>query len=350
MDPSHETDALLVTNPSNILYLTGFVGVSPTEREAYVLKTHEKTYLFTNRLYKEKASSLSAAFVEISRESPFSAALAAVCTKERIRTLGFEDINLTVAELTKLKESLKDVTLMPSRDAIETLRMTKRNDELASIKLAASVTDQCFAFITKRIRPGTSEARLAWEIEAFLRARGGALAFTPIVAFNEHSSQPHYHEMSNNPLRKNSLVLLDFGARVNGYCADMTRVVFLGQPKPEWTKAYETTLAANEQAITLMKDGERHGATLDAAAQEIIAEAGLPPYPHSLGHAVGLEIHEAPRLSLKKDELLKPNMAVTVEPGTYIDGEYGIRIEDLVLVKHKGIEVLSKSRKELTVL
>jgi Xaa-Pro aminopeptidase len=354
-DPAHainmSMENIFITNPTNIRYLTGFVGVAPEEREAYVLETPTTTYLFTNALYVEDARSLpNVTVVQISRENPISKELERITSEQKIRELGFEDTNLTVAELANLKVVLTTVKLIPTRNQIENRRMVKRKDEIEHIKLAAKITDQCFSFILKRIRPGITESRLAWEIESFFKVRAGGNAFSPIVAFNEHSSQPHYMSHGNNPLRNNSLILLDFGARVSGYCADMTRVVFLGTPKPEWAKAYEVILAANEKVIAMLNNGERHGATLDAAAKEIIAEADLPPYPHSLGHAVGLDIHEAPRLSTHADEILKSDMAVTIEPGVYIEGQYGIRIEDLVILKQKSIEIVSKSPKNLMVI
>lgn len=346
-----DIDALLITNPINIRYLTGFIGVAPEEREAYVLKTTDKTYLFTNALYVEQAKTLSnLEVIQISRENPLSKELATLAKTLGINIMGFEDDNLTVAEFTKLKQVLKKVELIPTRNRVEDMRMIKRADEIENIKLAANITDQCFRYIEKRIRPGITESRLAWEIESFFKVKAGDNAFSPIIAFNQNSSQPHYMSRGNNPLRKGSLILLDFGAKVNGYCADMTRVLFFGTPKPEWVHAYETVLSANEKAIALLKEGERNGATLDAAAKKIITDAGLPIYPHSLGHAVGLAIHEAPRLSSTKDEELKFGMAVTIEPGVYIEGSYGIRIEDLVLIKKNGIEVLSHADKKFAQL
>ena len=343
-------DPLLVTNPTNIRYLTGFVGVEPAEREAYVLLMDKETYLFTNSLYIEQAKNLPAKLIEISRENPISKKLLRITDELDIKKLGFEDTNLTVAELAKLKQTLTSVSLMPTRGRIEEQRMIKRDDEIKNIKLAAKITDQCFAYILKCIRPGVTEGKLAWKIESFCKMKAGDNAFSPIVAFNEHSSMPHYMSRGNSPLRNNSLVLLDFGARVNGYCADMTRTVFLGPPKPEWEHAYNAVLSANEKAIDLLINGERKGATLDAAAKEVIAEENLPPYAHSLGHAVGLDIHEAPRLSVTKDEGLKSGMVFSVEPGIYLEGQYGIRIEDLVLLKGKSIEILSRSQKQITVL
>lgn len=342
-------NALFVTNPTNIRYLTRFVGVD--QRDAYCLQTTHTLYLFTNVLYMEQAKNLpNVMLVSISQKNPISKELARAIKDMGIKKLGFEDTNLTVAELAKLKVVMPDVECVPMRDRIETLRMIKRKDEIENIKLAAKVGDQCFSYIIKRIRPGITEARLAWEIEGFIKLHAGDVAFSPIVAFNEHSSEPHYMKRSNSPLRKNSLVLLDFGAKVNGYCADMTRVVFLGTPKTEWVNGYNAVLTANQRALELLRNGERNGAALDAAARKVITTAGFPVYPHSLGHAIGLDIHEAPRLSVAKTETLKTNMVVTVEPGVYIENSYGIRIEDLVLLTKSGINTLSQSTKEIITL
>lgn len=341
----NEIDALFITNPTNIRYLTGFVGVD--QRDAYCLLTNNTIFLFVSSLYIESARNLKLQnpsikqnIVEISRENPISKEIAKICNTLDIKKLGFEDTNLTVAELAKLQLVMPDIEFVPTRDRIETLRRIKRKDEIDHIKLAAKITDQCFSYICKRIRPGITEARLAWEIEGFFKFRAGDVAFSPIVAFNEHSSEPHYMKRGNNPLRKNSLILLDFGAKVNGYCADMTRVVFLGTPKSEWIKTYTQVLAANQKGLDLLKSGERDGGILDTAAN-------IPPYPHSLGHGVGLDIHEAPRLTAKKPETLKSDMVVTIEPGVYIEGSYGIRIEDLILLTKNGITLLSQSPKEL---
>jgi Xaa-Pro aminopeptidase len=341
-----DIDALLVTNPTNIRYLTGFVGASPEEREAYLLVTPKKNQLFLTPLYREEGKKFDA--IEISREHPIEKAL----TRLDPVKLGFEADNLTVAEYEKLKKELKGVTLVATRGRIENERMIKRPDEIANVRLAAKLTDQCFAYITRRIRPGMTEGRVAFEIEAFIRSRGAQLAFTPIVAFNEHSSQPHYHDKSHDPLRRGSLILLDFGARVNGYCADMTRVVFLGKPKDEWVSAYNAVLRAQQASLTYLTgpDPVRSGAAADRAAREEMKKAKLPDYPHGLGHGVGLEIHEAPRLTVKKDAELTAGMVVTVEPGVYMAGSYGVRIEDLVLLKKNGIEILTRSSKELITL
>lgn len=357
---------LLVTNPINIHYLTGFVGASPEEREAYVLLTKKQTFLFTNALYLEQAKTTNTTVVEISRENPFAKKLGEVINK-RTR-LGFEETDLTVTEYRKIMHVHKNVSLVPTKDKIEKLRMIKRDDEIENIRRAAKITDECFDFILGKIKPGVSESEVAWEIESFFRKRGAESAFSPIVAFGTHTSQPHYsftrHSLSKlkgSALKNRDILLFDFGARVNGYCSDMTRVVFIGKPKDEWRQAYETVQQANHLAISelgdnamvlhqLKKPVKNSGAALDRWIRSTMKRAGFSPYLHSLGHGVGLAIHEAPRLSYKKDITLLPNMIVTIEPAIYVEGSYGIRIEDLVLLKQDGVEVLSHSPKKLTIL
>ena len=391
-------DALLITNPTNIRYLTGFVGAAPDEREAYVLLTKSQTYLFTNALYQEKAKKLTSlkrlnllaskglTFIETSRENPFAKKLAEIMAGcNPAKCLGFEENDLTVAEYQKLKKELIGITLVPTKGRIEELRMIKRKDEIANISAAAKLTDQCFDFILGKIKIGVTETDIAWEIESFIRKNGASLAFSPIVAFGKNSSQPHYlrsvfargplaklqEDLLQTALRSSDIILLDFGAKINGYCSDMTRVVFVGKPKDEWRQAYNTVFDAQHAALEYLHlegvkahlpgDVRRSGADADHIARRVIERAGYPTYPHSLGHGVGLAIHEIPRFIARKDRILPkpqpqkdaillPGMVVTVEPGIYIEGQYGIRIEDLVLIRDNGIEILSVSSKKFTIL
>ena len=408
-------DALLITNPINIRYLTGFMGLAPEEREGYVLVTQNKMYLFTNALYVEQARRLvneefkmknvKLEIVEVSRENPLSQQMIKMLSsvipasaqgrsafggkagiqrqkdwipgQDGYRTvtrqarndnkvnLGFEETDVTYAEFKKLEQELDGVTLIPIQNRVEELRKCKQPDEIKSIRRAAELTDICFGFVLKKIKQGVTESEIAWEIESYFKKNGAGNAFPPIVAFNENSSQPHYSPYANCQLQTNSLILLDFGARVSGYCADMTRVVFWGSPTEEQKKVYETVLAANEAAMKVLKvhnspspslilrEGNARffsGAALDHAAREVIEKAGFPTYPHSLGHNLGLDIHEGPRLSIKHDEELKPGMVFTIEPGIYLEGKFGIRIEDLVVLKEDGMEILSRSPKEIIVL
>jgi len=356
MTTSKKFDALLVSNPVNIRYLTGFWGANPEEREAYVLLFHNYVYLLTNALYLEQAKqlpkqlrikNLELKVKGLSREKPLTAVLKELLGSQ-VKTLGFEETDLTVAELRKLEIKLPLLKPTPIRDRIETLRMFKRPDELANIKAAAKLTDQCFEYLLGKLKPGITETELAWEIESFFRQHGATIAFSPIVAFNQNSSFPHYSQSNDQRLKTNDLILLDFGARVNGYCADMTRVVFFGKPTNERKKVYQTVLAAQLKALVLLETGERSGKILDQEVRGIIATANLPTYPHSLGHSLGLAIHEAPRLSEKLETHLKPGMVFTIEPGVYLTNKFGIRIEDLVYINEKNkLEILSKTSKKL---
>ncbi len=407
-----ELDALLITNPTNIRYLTGFVGAAPEEREAYYLIAQESIFLFTNALYLEQSKNLKSQVpnlkqipiqvIKISSEEPFAKKLAELLTGSRpVSRLGFEEANLTVVEYEKLKKELPGITLVPTQNRIDVLRMIKRDDEIENIRAAAKITDACFDYILGKIKPasrrqgsasrggtGVTESEIAWEIESFIRGRGAQLAFSPIVAFGAHTSQPHYNPQSKpsvqplqNPslksascgpksnqslaLKSQDIILLDFGARVNGYCSDMTRVVFIGKPEAQWIKAYETVLQAQAAALQYLASRpglEAKSGKTDRVAREVIENAGFPTYPHSLGHGLGLDIHESPRLraspstNSKKSvasgpsEKLKAGMVVTVEPGIYLEGQYGIRIEDLILLNEDGIEVLSKSDKQVMIL
>lgn len=360
---SKNLDALLITNPTNIRYLTGFVGAAPEERESYLLITNTQAFLFTNSLYIEQAKTLALLncyivillktkktleIVEISRENPIGKQLAIIVKQLKIRKLGFEEKDLTVAELRKLEKELKGITLVPTSERIEKLRMIKREGEIENIRKAAKLTDQCFTSIFPKLTPGVEERKIAWEIEKFIKERGAELAFSPIVAFGKNTSQPHY-VTGNSQLTTNNLILLDFGARINGYCSDMTRLVFIGNPRDEWKQAYAAVLRAQMQALEALLT-KRSGAQLDRLARRAIKQAGFPVYPHSLGHSVGLAIHETPRLTVKKDTKLKAGMVFTIEPAVYKEGQYGIRIEDLILLKKNGIEILSKSPKGIIVL
>ncbi|KKS85340.1 MAG: Peptidase M24 [Candidatus Gottesmanbacteria bacterium GW2011_GWA1_43_11] len=381
MTTSLENDALLVSNPVNIRYLTGFWGANPEEREAYVLLLPNYVYLLTNALYLEQAkaltqrhpdppvggkgSSASASLdashnklklqlrvVQISREKPLTAALKELLDAS-VKSLGFEEADLTVAELRKLEKELPQLKLIPMRSKIETRRMFKRPDELKNMRAAAKLTDQCFASIIGKIKSGISETELAWEIESFFRKQGATSAFSPIVAFGKNSSLPHYsgsdlENVEGLTLSDTYLILLDFGARVNGYCADMTRVVFFGKPTNEQKQVYQTVLQAQFKALVLLETGERSGQILDQEVRNIIAQANLPTYPHSLGHSLGLAIHETPRLSIKQEVQLKPGMVLTIEPGVYLEHKFGIRIEDLVYINGENkLEILSQTPKEL---
>ncbi len=352
---------LLVSNPTNIRYLTGFVSAAPHAREAFLVVTPEELAFFTNPLYTQQAKKLvdvqpvelawhdlPIRIIEYNPEQPFPQAFTAYLTEVSITEIGFEDRNLTVSELTKLKETAVGITFVPVSGTIEDLRKVKRDDELDHIRRAAQITDECFSYITRQVKGGITERELAWSIESFIRTRGAQLAFDPIVAYGSHASMPHYQMTEQTRLEKNTPILFDFGARVNGYCADMTRMVVYGLPSDEFARAYGAVLEGQKKSLQYLESNPSpSGAKADEAARNVLKDFGLPMYPHSIGHAVGLDIHESPRLTVHHDETLMPNMVVTVEPAVYLEGQFGIRIEDLIRLTDSGIELLSKTPKEL---
>ncbi len=414
--------AALISNQTNIYYLTGFKGNSETEKEAYLLiikpvspiafadhlppippfrengdsnnsanyepKQHDdflsQYFLFTSNLYLEQANqqienlppnrvNKNIRVIEISKNNPLSKHLAKILQKNQITTLGYEPTSLTVGEFYQLKKNLKNIKWRPIKPPIEESRQIKNTWEIGQIKNAANLTDKSFTFIVKKLKKGVTEAQIAWEIEKFIRENGGQLAFSPIVAFGKNSSMPHYLPSANCQLSAASLVLLDLGAKVNGYCSDMTRVVFFGKPSSHQQKVYKTVLSAQLKAIDnitqIAKNLSEHkssfapstqvlknkkdkifGALLDKMTKHFISKQGFPPYQHSLGHGLGLQIHEQPRLTIKKDIQLKPGMVFTIEPAVYLPRDFGIRIEDTVLLTKSGLEILTKSTKRLIVI
>jgi Xaa-Pro aminopeptidase len=229
--------------------------------------------------------------------------------------------------------------------------MIKTEEEISVIRNACHITDQCFTEILLSLKPGVTEKEISDTIETYIKKRNADLSFPSIVAFGKNTSIVHHLKAS--PLvrcRKQEIVLLDFGAKVDGYCSDMTRMVFVGEPRITWVRTYETLVHIQETIIKMITPVPFSGATIDIYARSLIEKAGFPPYPHGLGHNVGMEIHELPRLSRKKDAQITPGMVFTIEPGIYIKGDYGIRIEDTVLLKKDGLEILTKSPKTMICL
>lgn len=354
---------LFITNATNIRYLTGFVGVE--SRDAYLLLLETKAFLLVSPLYEEEAKkvllqnsylthhfpTIKALDVNIlTPDNRIGRQLQTICEKEGIEDLQFESDNLSVSEYDAYQKFLPSLILTPTQNIIEALRMKKFPQEIASITNAAKLTDDCFTYIQTKIKKGVTESELAWDIETFFRNAGAQLAFSPIVAFGPNSALPHYSPVGQgSTLSENDIILFDFGARVDGYCADMTRMIFVGTPKKEWLDAYQAVLDAQTTALTSITT-TCSGKSADQAARDVLEKTNLPLYPHSLGHGVGLDIHETPRLTIHQDNKLVAGMIITVEPATYIAGDFGIRIEDLLYISETKTEVLSKSTKDVIIL
>ncbi len=344
---NQKLDALFITNQHNITYLTNFSGLAPNEREGFFFLTSQNSYLLTFPtyfgLYEKGGDGFST--LNITQTKKISDHISEIIQKENLKTVGFEKENLTVAELESLQNKL-NIKLISTEGIVEKFRLVKDDNEISAIKIAAKVTDMAFDFIKTKVKKSVSEKELALDLEFFLKKNADDIAFSPIVAFNENAAIPHYLPDNRKQLTDNSLILLDFGAKVNGYCADMTRVVFFGKPKNHWLTIYNTVLQAQKLALEKLRANVAAN-SIDKIARDYITSKGFPQYPHGLGHGVGLAIHEAPRLRIDSKDILKENMAVTVEPGIYLPGDCGVRIEDLVLLKDRGIEILSKSPKLL---
>jgi Xaa-Pro aminopeptidase len=341
----NQLDGFLITDPLNIRYLTNFQGLSPNEREAYVLVTTNTLHLLTHSLYIDQARQLPNSTVElIGPDMKLSDYIKKIFASGN--QVGFEAENLTVNELQHLKLLVPGISLVPTTQRVEQLRMHKNPTEIGLITEAAQLTDDCYQAVLPHLIPGVTEVEIAWEIETYFRKKGATSAFSPIVAFGRNTSYPHYHPQTVE-LTPNDLILLDFGAAVDGYCADMTRMLFSKKNDERLKQTYLILKQAQEKAIELLTEGILSGATLDQITRDFIHKHGYEPYAHSLGHSLGLAIHEAPRLSIHNDEPLKSNTVITIEPGIYIAHQYGMRLEDLVLITDTGIDILSQTTKDL---
>lgn len=343
-------DALFVTNQQNVTYLTGFTGLSPHEREGFLLITRKNAYLLTFPtyfgLYKQGGEGFRT--LSITAQQRLTDHLNMMCNTEQVKTLGVEKENLTLSEYAGLKSKVP-LLLRETEGFVEEFRLVKDEHEIAKIRKAAEITDQTFIAVQKEIKQGVSERTLALFIEHFIKERTQDIAFPPIVAFGKNAAIPHYMPNNKEHITKNTLILLDFGAKVDGYCSDMTRVVFYKTPSDKEVKVYTTVCTAQKNALAILKAGIP-AYEADRIARTYIIDAGFAEYPHSLGHGVGLAIHEAPRLKAGLTDILQEGMVVTVEPGIYLEDTCGVRIEDLVVLRKDGVEILSKSSKDVIVL
>lgn len=333
-------DALLVTTPANVRYLSGFT--SPEDGSVLVLPS--TALLLTDGRYGAQAEQESRIPFEI-----VSDALPAVTEHARGHKLAVEGDDLTLQRFQQLSERLGYEPVI-TEGLFTALRLVKGEAEIALLREAARITDLAFDAALGMMAPGVREVEVALELERAMRLAGAeGSAFEIIVASGLRGAMPH-GVASQKQLAEGELVTLDFGAVVGGYHADMTRTVAIGALGDEEKRLYEAVLAAQVTALAAVAPG-KSGRELDAVARNVLAAHDLADhFVHSLGHGTGLVIHEGPRLSSKSDDVLAPGMTVTVEPGVYLPGFTGLRIEDLAVVTVDGHEVLSRSPKELIVL
>ncbi len=339
-------DAFLVLDRVNTRYLSGFTG-----SHSIILIDARQARFITDSRYAEIAAGMIDRSFKVICQPPKGTAdfLRSLFKGSGYKAIGFEE-SITFQQYEAYKGYARGGKLVPAQDLILDLRAVKDGAELAIIRRAARLADDMMALALKSLRVGMTELELSRIIRRGAEDLGGEEeSFKNIVASGPNASKPH-HRGSNRRIRRGDMVTIDLGGVYKGYCSDLTRTVCVGPPGKRFEHIYNVCLAANEAAIRGIRPGMR-GEEADALAREVIVRAGLGEYfGHGLGHGVGLEIHEAPRLSMESKAVLKPGHIVTIEPGIYIPGFGGVRIEDYALVTEKGCRVLSKSPKDLTVL
>lgn len=335
-------DAILVTQPENQRYLSGFTG-----GDGALVITQSDALLLTDFRYYEQVSEEAPEFQLVKVEGAVSRVLKQVLQKHQIETLAFESTHVPFAEYQDWKKATRGVKWVPTRDAVESLRMIKDGDELAKTKRAIAIADAACDHIREFIQPGVTEKQAAWELESYMRTHGAdGLAFPLIVGSGPNGAKPHA-VLQERPIQEGEAIVLDLGARVDGYNSDLTRTICLGQPGKKLQEIYDIVLRAQVAAEAGAKPGMK-GKEVDELARQVIRDAGhAKHFGHGLGHGVGLAVHEGPRAGLNVDVVFEPGMVCTIEPGIYLPGWGGVRIEDMVLFTANGVQVLSHARKEL---
>ena len=341
-------DAALIISEKNRLYFTGFASTF-----GYLVLMRGKNIFITDPRYYEMAQSLENEGVEVVQiASGISATdtLVDIFKQHGINTVGYEDTELTVSEHLTLKEKLKGYKLVPIGKDINCVRSFKTETEIEYIKKAQSITDIAFTKILKVIKPGITEKDIAIELE-YIMAKNGAegLAFDTIIASGVNSSKPHAHP-TNKVIEPGDPVTMDFGARYHGYCSDMTRTVFVGEPTEELHKIYNIVLLAQKMGINNAYCG-MGGKELDSLCREVIKSNGYEQYfTHGTGHSLGIDIHETPSANMRSTDTLQAKQFITCEPGIYIPGVGGVRIEDLLLIEQDSVIDLTTSDKNIIIL
>lgn len=340
-------EAVVISDPVNVAYLTGFEGVFDTEDAHAAVITPQMATVYTDHRYAEamrRAAAGSAWEIVAVRENLY----VTVCrdlTQAGIASIGLESsvpqgrFRFVSQEFGGNVETLEQF--------VEDLRQVKDEEELRRIEAAQRLTDEAFSHVLEMVRPGVSEWDIALELEFYMRKNGSeGVAFPPIVASGPNSAFPHA-KVTRRIVEVGDFVKMDFGARVDGYCADMTRTVVAGRASDRHREIYEAVLSANEAGIAAVGAG-LPGSAIDAAARAVIDRAGFGElFGHGLGHGVGMEVHEAPSVGPRGKKSVRPNSVITIEPGVYVPGFGGVRIEDLVVVEEDRGRVLTSSPKHL---
>lgn len=336
--------ALLITNPYSRRYMTGFTGTAGA-----ALISEDKAFFVTDFRYTEQANAQIEGFEIIEQTATLVDALAEVIKAEGYETVGFEKDAVTYAEFERYKAAF-DAKLVPTSGLVEKIRLIKSDDEITIIKQACQIADEAYEHILSFIKPGLTELEVSNELESFMRSKGAtSSSFDIIVASGTRSALPH-GVATSKVIETGDFVTLDFGAYYNGYVSDVTRTLAVGEPSDQLKEIYQVVLDSQLLALEKIKPGMT-GIEADAIARDYIASKGYgKAFGHSLGHGIGLEVHEGPGLSSRSDVVLEPGMVITIEPGIYLPGIGGVRIEDDALVTENGVEKLTHTSKELVIL
>lgn len=337
-----KADAVLIMNPDNVYYFSGFTGTA-----GYILITSQSITLLTDFRYLDQAAEQSAHCKIVDTGNDFYQAVSESLAD--VTNVLYEEDFLTVKQFNKLKSLIK-YNWLPLEGLIEKLRVIKDEYELDFLRKAAKIADDAFLHILKYIKPGVKELEIAAELEHFMRKAGSeGPSFNFIVASGARGAMPH-GVASPKEVSSGELLTLDFGAIYKGYHSDITRTVAIGEPSEKMRNIYEIVYKANAESLAMVSQGMKCK-DIDAKARDIITKEGYGEnFRHGLGHALGLDVHEEPRFNTKDETFLAANMVMTVEPGIYIAGVGGVRIEDSVIVKSNGYELLTNVTKELIIL
>ena len=328
-------DCLIVTKPANVTYTTGFSG-----DDSWAVITERIVCLLTDSRYTEQAQKESIGCGIIQRTNSLAEAVAKLLKKlKSVRTVAVEK-STSVADFEALKKYIKPRP-KTTANVVESIRRTKDSSEVAVIKAAARIAARAFRQTLRYIKPGVTENELAGMLDFQIRKLGATNSFETIVAFGPNASRPH-HQPSKRRLKKKDTILIDFGARYKGYCSDITRCFAVGRQTTFYKKVYDAVQQAQTAAIKMIKAGAEIQ-QVDAAAREVIRKYDLPVYGHGTGHGFGLEIHEMPFLKAESKGKLKAGDVLTIEPGVYIPGKLGVRIEDDILVTETGYRILTRN-------
>lgn len=330
----NKIDCLLLTKPANVTYTTGFMG-----DDSWSMIIKNQVYLLTDNRYTEQAQKECRGCKIVERDVTLAKTVGALVKKlKAVKSVTVEkSTSLSIFE--QLKKNV-NVKLKSAADIIEPIRSIKDKSEIAAIKKAASISNRALEETLKTIKPGITESELTGMLNYQIRKLGANVAFETIIGFGPNASRPH-HQPGNRKLKKTDTILIDFGAKYNGYCSDITRCFIVGKPNKFYKKVYDVVEQAQAAAIKLIKDGADM-IQVDAAAREVIDENDLPVYGHGSGHGFGLEIHENPFLKPDGKGKLKAGQVLTIEPGIYMPGKLGVRIEDDVLITKTGCEILTR--------